>query len=429
MSTILIFDNGNADSGVPMTLDLSKLPAFKSLLQQVASLYPGTDRLFHAQTGDRISQLSELFHNGSYVAASNSKFIPAEYGKANGLASALTIKAVLNESKSAASAKSVVITSQMMDKYEDVLEEIARALGVYQVSELHTYSGRQIYKSKDLVNGKVYVATLPGEEFKSRGTDRGTELPALVSMSPPAVKALPRDVVMPTVEFPPIRNVSPTRQPPAAKPVPVAISPSGGKRASIAEGTLQPQLRHVEEYDTLIPDIVGMMQEDDLTIDDMAKMIQVRFMGPYQAALKGELGHWENGEDSLVALIILVDQVPRIITRHKVDSYKHDYLSRAIVRRAHASGLLKKLSNEQIFFPCLALSRQEDLECQRLCNNIWHSREFDAETEEHLISMQDAFEQSLWIIETFGRFPQYNEDLGRESTRAEKKFLAKPQNV
>ena len=52
----------------------------------------------------------------------------------------------------------------------------------------------------------------------------------------------------------------------------------------------------------------------------------------------------------------------------------------------------EKLSNEHLFFVCMALSRQEDMDCQELCNDLWNARNFNPDTESHLAELKNDFE-------------------------------------
>lgn len=178
-----------------------------------------------------------------------------------------------------------------------------------------------------------------------------------------------------------------------------------------------------EKDDEMIVDVINLVMEDHARDFDLEAAVKTSLMPIFEKASRGELGRWEANAESLIALIILTDQVPRILYPSSPLAYQNDVLTREILFRASKNNMIDQLSNEYLFFVCLALSRQEDVAAQKLGVRLWSARKFNPRTEAHLIRFTPAFEQSLAIIEKFGRFPQCNEDLGRESTKKERKFL------
>ena len=95
-----------------------------------------------------------------------------------------------------------------------------------------------------------------------------------------------------------------------------------------------------------------------------------------EAAARGDLRHWELHATPLIALIILLDQYPRVLWRGTADVFKYDHVTRDILMRAHASGvclvlllalpghmwvivqLLDVMKTQHLFLACVALSHQ-----------------------------------------------------------------------
>ncbi len=58
-----------------------------------------------------------------------------------------------------------------------------------------------------------------------------------------------------------------------------------------------------------------------------------------EAAGKGKLKHWELHERPLLALIILLDQYPRILYRGTSRVFEHDAVAKGVALRAIDSGV------------------------------------------------------------------------------------------
>jgi uncharacterized protein (DUF924 family) len=142
----------------------------------------------------------------------------------------------------------------------------------------------------------------------------------------------------------------------------------------------------------------------------------------YEQAAAARLASWQEEAGDSLALIVLLDQVPRNLFRGEARAFASDESARAAVRHSLARGYDRDaLPVERMFF-YLPLTHSEALEDQRLaCALVRPLTEF-AETE-------DAFrsaERHREIIERFGRFPHRNAALARESTAEERAFLERP---
>eukprot|EP00042_Codosiga_hollandica_P050667 m.610750 g.610750 ORF g.610750 m.610750 type:complete len:1327 (+) comp58132_c0_seq6:129-4109(+) len=178
-------------------------------------------------------------------------------------------------------------------------------------------------------------------------------------------------------------------------------------------------------YDNLYKEIIQSMTERDLQKKLTAEEIQSKYMGAFEAACQGRLQHWEEHHEPLVALLILVDQYPRILFKDTPKSFEFEPIAQDIVLRALDSQILDKMEPKQLFFACVALSHQEDLESQFICLQLWNEMSTHPQMDESLLRFTPVFQRNFQLIEAFKRFPHRNKILDRKSTREERALLKK----
>ena len=170
------------------------------------------------------------------------------------------------------------------------------------------------------------------------------------------------------------------------------------------------------------PSRVKMWFRDGSSYD---QEIFVTFGSIYQRAVDGELDHWQEMPRGRLALIILLDQFSRHIHRGYAEAFAQDDKAQEICIDGIASGDDLKLHRVERSFFYLPLEHAENIERQNLCVDAFISL-LDDVPEPH----RQPFEMSLeyakkhhYVIEQFGRFPELNEILGRESTPEELAFI------
>ena len=154
--------------------------------------------------------------------------------------------------------------------------------------------------------------------------------------------------------------------------------------------------------------------EPDLELDaDIAR----RFGESCALASDGKLPDWENSAEGALALLILLDQLPRNMFRGKAEAFATDAKARAIADRAVARGFdLQVLQTLRPFF-YLPFMHSEHCEDQDRCVALIAERVGkDSENYPYALAHRDA-------IAKFGRFPGRNVALGRQSTPEELEFL------
>ncbi len=145
------------------------------------------------------------------------------------------------------------------------------------------------------------------------------------------------------------------------------------------------------------------------------RQIADRFMGTYHHAASGELDHWEAAPHGALALLIVLDQLPRNMFRETPRAFATDSKALAMSRKAVArrDHLAYPVPARQFFF--LPFEHAEDMEAQTIA--VDHFRKYGDE--------QGYFYALLHmdVIRRFGRFPHRNKILGRKNTAAEEAFL------
>jgi uncharacterized protein (DUF924 family) len=135
-----------------------------------------------------------------------------------------------------------------------------------------------------------------------------------------------------------------------------------------------------------------------------------------QSAASGALDHWAATAHGALALVLLLDQLPRNLYRGDARAYATDAKARAMADAALARGFDRGLPMAQRQFFYLPFEHAEDLAAQQRCCMLFTE---DAEALKYAEAHRD-------IIARFGRFPHRNAALGRDSTPEETEFLAGP---
>lgn len=206
--------------------------------------------------------------------------------------------------------------------------------------------------------------------------------------------------------------------------------PARPRRSSIARRLDINEGNFAYEFDQYIDDFLGYINEPDsdifsekVVLNEEQEILKDRFTQAMIAAVEGRLPHWEDDPRSLVALIVLLDQIPRRVYGGTIDQFSGDKLaSGAISRAINESELIQQVAPEHMLYVCIALSHQESMQEQRVCQKIMQDlgRTFPKEDADQVAQQLD---KNRKIIERFGRFPQRNDVLGRSSTDEEESWL------
>ena len=146
--------------------------------------------------------------------------------------------------------------------------------------------------------------------------------------------------------------------------------------------------------------------------------IAERFGDAWRRVAGGDLAGWPRTADGVLALVILLDQLPRNMFRGDPRAYTTDEAARAFAAEALAQDVDAGLTAEERRFLYLPFMHSEEVADQRRCVEL-----FAREGDENSL---DYARRHLAIIERFGRFPHRNECLGRATTPEEAAFLKEP---
>ncbi|MDB5571755.1 MAG: hypothetical protein JWN93_2938 [Hyphomicrobiales bacterium] len=142
-----------------------------------------------------------------------------------------------------------------------------------------------------------------------------------------------------------------------------------------------------------------------------------RFLAAHEAAARGELWDWEASAEGALALLILLDQMPRNLWRASAHAFATDAAALNVAERAMARGFDAPHFGELRQFFYLPLMHAEDLAAQERCVALFERA-------------GEGFENNLKfavlhrdIVARFGRFPHRNAALGRLTSEAERLFL------
>lgn len=241
-----------------------------------------------------------------------------------------------------------------------------------------------------------------------------TDAPVVVVEPPPA----PQPLRSPIVEPPPVVPVQPV-----APMESVVVLRKGEIAPERAEDVLS------YWFGALAPP-EGKPSDDQSSIwfsrsPEIDRQIRDYFAQDVLKAARGEYNGWRDTARGRLALILLLDQLPRRIYNNEPQAFMFDRMAKALV----LEGLQKRdderlLPLERAFF-YLPLEHAEDPESQTLA--VAYYRQLWTLSPSSLQPQIQAFLQTAIShqqqIAHFGRFPHRNAILGRESTPEEMEFL------
>lgn len=143
--------------------------------------------------------------------------------------------------------------------------------------------------------------------------------------------------------------------------------------------------------------------------------IRERFLATHETAAAGRLSAWETTAEGALALLILLDQLPRNMFRDSARAFTTDPLARAIAAGALVRGFDAQVPADMRTFFYLPFEHSEDMADQERALALYKAAG-DADNLKWAELHAD-------IIRRFGRFPHRNAVLGRATTPDEQAFL------
>ena len=150
--------------------------------------------------------------------------------------------------------------------------------------------------------------------------------------------------------------------------------------------------------------------------------VRRRFLGLHEQGARGALASWKDQPGECLALIVLLDQLPRNMFRGTPRAFATDGLALDAARHALAKGYDHAMRPAERMFLYLPFEHAESLPEQQMACELTKPLEAFPETDDvyrYAVAHRD-------IIARFGRFPHRNAILGRESTPEEIAFLKGP---
>ena len=152
------------------------------------------------------------------------------------------------------------------------------------------------------------------------------------------------------------------------------------------------------------------------------------FAATREQAVRGDLNHWQESAEGVLALIILIDQFSRNLFRNDPKAFEFDLLGQELAALAVTNSFDKALTAVQRIFIYLPFEHAEDrfLQAQSVGFFTQLCHEAPEGLQQQLATTLDYAKRHQVVVERFGRFPHRNEVLGRASTSQELAFLEEP---
>lgn len=158
------------------------------------------------------------------------------------------------------------------------------------------------------------------------------------------------------------------------------------------------------------------------------QQIQEKFQQEFDSATSDQLSLWADTPRGRLALILLLDQFPRYLYRGSSQAFAYDESAQKLC----VDGLQNKMDQsltliERVFF-YMPLVHSEDTDSQEKSIRLYQdlvSLSMSETTQIYQLFLAYAYAH-FRVIKEFGRFPQRNKILGRNSTEAELAFLKNP---
>jgi uncharacterized protein (DUF924 family) len=156
--------------------------------------------------------------------------------------------------------------------------------------------------------------------------------------------------------------------------------------------------------------------------------LERRFGDLAASAARGELDAWRASARGRLALILLLDQLPRQLHRGTAAAFAQDAKALELTLTGIERGMDRELAPFERAFFYMPMQHAESLPIQDLGTSKFESLRAEAKTAPNLAKALGGFANAARehreIVARFGRFPHRNRSLGRETTPEEAEYLA-----
>jgi uncharacterized protein (DUF924 family) len=143
--------------------------------------------------------------------------------------------------------------------------------------------------------------------------------------------------------------------------------------------------------------------------------LRERYAAAHHAAARRELDGWRVSADGALALVLLLDQIPRNLFRNSAHAFATDGLARTVASAAVDAGHDRAVDRDLRLFFYMPFEHSETLADQDRSLAL-----FSAMGDDYYLEYATAHRD---VIVRFGRFPHRNAALGRASTAEEQAWL------
>ena len=145
-------------------------------------------------------------------------------------------------------------------------------------------------------------------------------------------------------------------------------------------------------------------------------------------AMAGGLTEWTQRPEGWLAVVLLLDQLPRMIFRDTPKAFSGDLRAQKLVAQGITADFDRQLKPIQRVFIYLVFEHCENLAVQNEAVSRFIELVAEQPESERAVFADnlDYAERHQQVIARFGRFPHRNAVLGRESTAEELVFLSEP---
>ncbi len=151
--------------------------------------------------------------------------------------------------------------------------------------------------------------------------------------------------------------------------------------------------------------------------------IRERFGMTYEMARDGLCNSWSVDAQGCLALCLVLDQFPRKMFRGTAAEFATDERALLVSKQAIARGFDQLLTPVKRFFLYIPFEHSERLSDHRRNLELFRGMESD-----NPVAYRVA-QQRFAAIEKFGRYPERNAALGRDSTPEERAYLAERSGI
>ena len=151
-------------------------------------------------------------------------------------------------------------------------------------------------------------------------------------------------------------------------------------------------------------------------------LIRERFLATWESAASGRLDAWAAAPRSALALVVVLDQLPRNLFRGEARAFSTDASALKVAQAIVDAGQDRVFLPVERGFVYLPFEHAEDLAMQQRSLQLFAGLAHEPAGRD----MADYARRHHDVIARFGRFPHRNAMLGRPSTADELAYLAEP---